>query len=124
MSKHKLGQVSWVDLTVKNADQVRDFYKEVVGWNSADVDMGGYSDYNMNLEDGKTVAGICHSRGLNANLPAQWLIYITVSDLEKSLFRCKALGGKIIDGPRSMGGSRFCVIQDPSGAVAALWQHG
>lgn len=123
MPKHKLGQGSWVDLTVKNAEQVRDFYKEVVGWNSTDVDMGGYSDYNMNLEDGKTVAGICHSRGLNANLPPQWLIYITVSDLEKSLAQCRALGGKIIDGPRSMGESRFCVIQDPSGAVAALWQQ-
>lgn len=124
MPKHKFGQVSWVDLTVKNAEQVRDFYKEVVGWNSADVDMGGYSDYNMNLEDGKMVAGICHSRGLNANLPPQWLIYITVSNLEKSLARCKTLGGKIIDGPRSMDESRFCVIQDPSGAVAALWQQG
>jgi hypothetical protein len=123
MSKHKLGQVSWVDLTVKNAEQVRDFYKEIVGWNSSEVDMGGYSDFNMNLEDGKTIAGICHSRGLNANLPAQWLIYITVSDLEKSLVRCRALGGKIVDGPRSMGESRFCVIQDPSGAVAALWQQ-
>ena len=123
MSKHKLGQVSWVDLTVKNAEQVREFYKEVVGWNSADVDMGGYSDYNMNLEEGKTVAGICHSRGLNANLPPQWLIYITLSDLEKSVARCRALGGKVDDGPRSMGESRLCVIQDPSGAVAALWQQ-
>ena len=75
MSKHKLGQVSWFDLTVKNAEQVRDFYKEVIGWNSSEVDMGGYSDYNMNLQEGETVAGICHSRGLNVNLPAQWLIY-------------------------------------------------
>ena len=123
MSKHRLGQVSWVDLTVKNAEQVRDFYKEVIGWNSSEVDMGGYSDYNMNLEEGKTVAGICHSRGLNANLPPQWLIYITLSDLEKSVARCRALGGKVVDGPRSMGESRLCVIQDPSGAVAALWQQ-
>ena len=123
MSKHKPGQVSWVNLTVKNAEQVRDFYKEVIGWNSSEVDMGGYSDYNMNLEDGKTVAGICHSRGSNANLPAQWLIYITVSDLERCIARCKALGGKVVDGPRSMGESRLCVIQDPSGAVAALWQQ-
>ena len=123
MSKHKPGQVSWVDLTVKNAEQVRDFYKEVVGRNSVEVDMGGYSDYNMNLEEGKTVAGICHSRGLNANLPPQWLIYITLSDLEKSVARCRALGGKVVDGPRSMGESRLCVIQDPSGAVAALWQQ-
>jgi len=29
-------------------------------------------------------------------------------------------GGKLIDGPRMMGKSRFCVIQDPAGAMIAL----
>ncbi|MFB3107254.1 MAG: hypothetical protein ACE1ZA_20350, partial [Pseudomonadales bacterium] len=39
------------------------------------------------------VAGICHARGSNANLPPQWLIYINVADVDKSVQRCVEMGG-------------------------------
>ena len=46
---------------------------------------GGYADYCMNEpESGQTIAGVCHARGVNANLPPQWLLYITVANLETS----------------------------------------
>ena len=119
--KPAVGSITWRDLTVKDAEKVRDFYSKVVGWKTSPVDMGGYNDFNMNLPgSGETVAGICHARGPNAKLPPQWLIYITVADVDESAKRCVELGGKIIDGPRAMGEQRFCVIQDPAGAVAAL----
>ena len=122
METPKIGSITWQDLTVENAEEVRDFYKQVVGWDSESVQMGDYSDFNMNSPaDGKTVAGICHARGENAKLPPQWLIYITVDDLEYSIGRCEALGGKLVVPPRKMGGyGSLCVIQDPAGAVAAL----
>ena len=119
--KPAIGSITWRDLTVKDAEAVRDFYSKVAGWKSSPVDMGGYDDFNMNLPGSdETVAGICHARGPNAKLPPQWLIYITVADVDDSAKRCVELGGKIIDGPRKMGEYRFCVIQDPAGAVAAL----
>src|SRR5687767_7394966 len=123
MSKHEIGSVTWIDLTVENADQIQDFYKEVVGWSPAAVDMGGYSDYNMNSpETNEPRAGVCFARGENAGLPAQWLIYITVSNLDESMENCRRKGGKMIAGPRNMPGhGRYCVIQDPAGAVAALF---
>jgi catechol-2,3-dioxygenase len=33
-SNPQVGTIGWVDLTVPNADEVRDFYMEVVGWKS------------------------------------------------------------------------------------------
>lgn len=121
MSTQPIGTIVWQDLTVPNAGEIRDFYRDVVGWSFADVQMGGYSDYNM-LAEGEQdgTAGICHARGSNAELPAQWLIYITVDDVDASSKRCVQLGGKIISGPRPLGGVPFCVIQDPAGAVCAL----
>jgi len=117
------GHIGWVDLTVPDADGVRDFYTAVTGWKVENVAMGGYSDYCMTARDGAQVAGVCHRRGPNENLPAVWLVYIVVDDLEASMAACRAKGGKVLDGPRSMGGtSRICVIQDPAGAVAALYQ--
>lgn len=118
--KAPVGTILWQDLTVPNSEEVRDFYSQVVGWQANPHDMGDYFDFDMLAPDGQVVAGICHARGANANLPAQWLIYIVVADVDESIERCLALGGKVVDGPRSMGSSRFCVIQDPAGAVAAL----
>lgn len=117
-----LGSVSWRDLTIPNADVVRDFYQAVVGWEVQEVDMGGYSDYSMVAPGTKqVVGGICHARGENVGLPAQWLMYVTVADADAAARRCVELGGEVLYGPRDLGDARFCVIRDPAGAVCALY---
>jgi len=116
-----IGRIEWMDLTVDDAGQVRNFYTSVVGWSSSEVDMGSYSDFNINLPDTQeSIAGVCHARGSNANIPSQWLVYVRVESVADSAEKCKKLGGKVLDGPRRMGGSNFCVIKDPAGAVMAL----
>ena len=115
------GTIGWQDLTVGNAEQVRDFYSEVVGWQSEPLNMGDYDDYVMLAPGGEAgTAGVCHARGVNANIPPQWLIYINVEDLEASIESVKKLGGEIVDGPRELGDGRFAVIRDPAGAVCGL----
>lgn len=114
------GTIAWVDLTISDAESIRDFYQQVVGWNPAPVDAGGYNDYNMLDADGEEKAGICHQRGSNADLPPQWLVYITVDDLAASITACEAHHGKCITEVRQGEGYRFVVIQDPAGAVCAL----
>ncbi|MCP3904354.1 MAG: VOC family protein [Planctomycetes bacterium] len=118
------GTIGWTDLTVENADDVRDFYADVVGWGADPCDMGGYSDYIMKApHSGDGIAGICHARGTNEGLPAQWIVYITVVDLDESMRRCRERGGTIIREPKgSPEQGRFCVIRDPAGAVAALYE--
>jgi hypothetical protein len=59
-----------------------------------------YSDFNMVPPDGQPAAGVCHASGANARLPPQWLLYVTVEDLE--------------------GEQRFAVIRDPAGAHMGL----
>ena len=115
------GSIVWTDLTVKDADSVRDFYQDVVGWKASPLSMGDYDDFNM-LAPGSDspVAGICHARGANASLPAQWLVYVQVENVEASARRAQELGGSVVDGPRGMGSFQFCVIRDPAGAVLAL----
>jgi predicted enzyme related to lactoylglutathione lyase len=84
--------------------------------------MGTYADYVMKADDGGEVAGICHARGSNAELPPVWLVYVTVEDLDQSLAECQRLGGAVLTPPRSYAGGRYCVIKDPAGAVCALCQ--
>lgn len=117
------GSILWRDLTVHDAEVVRDFYRRVVGWEAEPVEMGGYADFNMRPSgSAEPVAGVCHARGSNADLPAEWLIYITVADLDRSIAECQASGGEVVVAAKEMGGARYCVIRDPAGAVAALYQ--
>ena len=114
--------VQRTDLTIEDADAVRDFYEKVAGWSSSPVDMGGYSDHTMLDSDQRAIAGICHARGENADLPPQWLIYITVADLDQSIVQCEQMGGKVLSAPRQVGSGRCAVIRDPAGACVALYQ--
>jgi len=119
----EIGKIGWIDTTVDDASGLRDFYSAVVGWDTEEVSMGDYGDYVMKLPaSGDGVSGICHARGSNADLPAGWLIYIVVADVEKSAATCTANGGKMVIEPRGLAGGQFCVIEDPSGAVAGLYQ--
>ena len=119
----EVGKIGWIDMTVENAADVKDFYANVVGLKPEDVSMGEYSDYNMTMPaTGEPVAGVCHARGTNADLPTGWLIYFIVEDVEASAAKCEAQGGNIVTPVRGLAGGRFCVIEDPSGAVSALYQ--
>jgi predicted enzyme related to lactoylglutathione lyase len=123
-SKPEISSITWFDLTVPDAEKVKDFYSKVVGWKAASVSMGGYNDFNMNSpESGKTNAGICHKRGGNANLPSQWMIYITVKSVDESTKICEESGGNVLSEPKEMEGyGKFCVIEDPAGAVCTLFE--
>jgi len=117
----KAGTVAWQDLTVHDAEKVRDFYAAVVGWRPEPVPMTGYEDYNMvAASTGAPVAGVCHARGANAALPPQWLLYVVVDDLDASLRAARAQGGAVVDGPRGMGEQLFAVVRDPAGAHIGL----
>jgi predicted enzyme related to lactoylglutathione lyase len=124
--KPEIGSLGWFDLTVPDAEEVRDFYSKVIGWQFEPVPMekGKYDDYNMKApESGLTVTGVCHSQGVNADLPAHWLLYFTVENVNKSTEECKANGGRVITGPKNVGQyGKYSVIEDPAGAVCALFE--
>lgn len=119
------GKITWFDLTVPNADEIKDFYSKVVGWKSEPVSMGDYNDFNMQInKENETVAGICHARGGNSDLPPQWMIYINVADIEKSAQECTSNGGELLTEIKSMPGyGKYAAIKDPAGAVAMLFEH-
>ena len=106
------------------SESILRYYSQVIGWEPDPVEMNGYHDFSMNPPKSDTpVAGICHARGPNADHPPQWILYITVADLHESMKRCREGGGSIVTGPKGLGKGRYCVMRDPAGAVAALYQH-
>lgn len=132
MTGKHVGHILWTDLTVPDCEQVRAFYEAVIGWSSQGLEMEGRTDYVM-ISTGdrpvlegdmaKAPAGICHAMGDNADLPAQWLNYWGVADLDESMAACERLGGTLLSGVKTHGNSRYCVIQDPAGAVCAIFEQ-
>ncbi len=121
--RKQLGAVGWLDMTVERAGEAREFYEAVVGWTSSDVDMGTYCDFAMHSPaSGQAVAGICHARGVNEQLPrGVWLPYVAVEDVDRSARRCRELGGTVVVEPTEVPGQgRYCVLRDPFGALIAV----
>ncbi len=100
--KPEIGSITWCDLTVPNAEEVKTFYEKVIGWKADPVSMGDYDDYSMIApESNKIAAGICNAKGINAKLPPQWLIYITVENVDTSAQTCLELGGRVLVEPKN-----------------------
>ena len=119
----KAGHIGWFDLTVENAEEVKDFYAKVVGWEPQPVSMGDYNDYNMTL-DGEPKTGICHKKGPNAHIPSQWMLYINVENIDESTKAVASNGGQLLTEVKHMPGyGKYCFIKDPAGAVFAPFEH-
>ncbi|MCI5046717.1 MAG: VOC family protein [Aquisalinus sp.] len=132
MPGQNIGHILWTDLTVPDAEPVRAFYEEVIGWSSHPVQMEDRTDYSMiapgeppekSGDHAKVVAGICNKVGELADYPSQWLPYFGVANLADSLAACARLGGKQLTKITTMGDSSFCVIKDPAGAVCGLFEN-
>jgi predicted enzyme related to lactoylglutathione lyase len=121
----KIGSIVSTDLTGPHAEELKEFYQQVIGWESEDLTMndqsGTYSDYVMKDEEGNWVAGVCHSRGPNKDLPSQWIVYIQVDNVAESIKKCRELGGKVLkESKNSEGVYQYALLEDPYGAVLAI----
>lgn len=123
--KFNQGTINWRDLTTNHAEELRQFYQSVLGWTSEGISMKDgndvYNDYIMKDSSGNPVAGICHHRGVNTGIPPQWIIYVSVENVEESLEKAILSGGKLLKEHTAKDGTLvYAMIEDPAGAVFAL----
>ena len=123
--KPKIGQFYWTDITVENPSELKEFYKNLLGWQEIEVPMKdgeeSYVDYGMAAAPTTPAGGICHNRGKNAGLPAQWISYFYIDDVEKALQNCIDLGGELLKESRKSDGTlNFVIVKDPQGAVFGM----
>jgi uncharacterized protein len=72
--------------------------------------------YTVVKVDGKGIGGIMSLP--QQGMPPQWGSYVTVDDVDATARTVPQLGGKVLMGPQDIPNvGRFCVIQDPQGAV-------
>lgn len=54
-------------------------------------------------------------------MPAFWLPYFGVEDVERGMERVKELGGAVHFGPRPVPSGAFAIVADPQGVGFAIW---
>jgi predicted enzyme related to lactoylglutathione lyase len=119
---NEAGGFSWSELNTRDVAAATRFYESVFGW-KAETSTEPMA-YTQLANDGKVVAGMIDiTERVPAEVPAHWLVYFGTDDCEQSVATAEEAGGTVRVGPMDIPGvGKFAVLQDPQGAVFAVFQ--
>lgn len=114
------GAFSWSELLADDVDSAIEFYTDVIGWDIEVVDMP-QGKYYVLKANGNPVGGIMGKPEGYEQVPDHWGTYITVNDVDETLAKAEAAGGKAVYPPMDVPGvGRMCAISDKNGAVVSI----
>ena len=123
MDAYAPGTFCWADLGTPDAADAKRFYTALFGWTAEDRPMGPDASYTMLTLAGRSVVALYQQDTAAPGVAPQWLSYISVGSVNQSAERAKALGGTILMEPFDvLDVGRMAMVQDPTGAVVALWE--
>jgi predicted enzyme related to lactoylglutathione lyase len=124
---YKPGTFCWIELGTIDGEAAKKFYTGLFGWDFTDSPIGPGMVYTMLKLDGKDVGALYQmpSEMTSQGIPPNWLSYASVTSADESAAKAKELGATLMKEPFDvMTVGRMAVVQDPTGAVFALWQAG
>ncbi len=110
--------LTWSELGTRDVEAAKRFYSAVFGWHPNGDD---YVQWELN---GKSIGGCIDlgAMGVPADVPANWLSYFAVTNVDETAERVKELGGTVNMPPADIPNmGRFAVVADPQGAVFAIF---
>jgi uncharacterized protein len=118
------GAFSWCELITSDPAAAKSFYAQIFGWEMKDGPIGGI-DYTVISAGGEQIGGIMKTPEKSPNMPPSWGTYVTVDDVELTVKKAAALGGKVLMEPHDIPDvGRFALIQDPQGAIFSVISYG
>jgi len=113
----KHGAFGWFELMTTDAEAAKQFYTQLFGWETMDYPMEGMTYTVLKVNDDET-GGIMSIPAEAKGMPPMWSLYITVADVDATAQQVEKLGGTVIRPPMDIPKvGRFCVLQDPQGAM-------
>jgi predicted enzyme related to lactoylglutathione lyase len=117
---YRPGVPYWAELTSDDPAAARAFYGQLLGWRFADVDPADADGAVICALGDVPVASIERARD---GQPSRWTSYLCVDDIEQTLGRIIAEGGRLVRPPRaSADGRRVATFTDPAGVVLGLFE--
>ena len=126
-AKGENGALCWNELYSTNVDAAGKFYVNTFGWKTDSMDMGPMGTYTLFQDPVKgkeeNIGGMMNMPPNMKGVPSHWLSYFEVVDVDASTKKAGELGGKVLMPPMDIPNiGRFSIIQDPQGAVFALFK--
>jgi uncharacterized protein len=111
------GALAWNELATPDLDASVGFYAQLFGWQIQPFE-GSEMPYMTIQNAGHGNGGM---RPAAENEPPYWLVYFGSGDIDADLAKATELGGNALMGPMDIGVGKLAAIQDPQGAVFALY---
>jgi uncharacterized protein len=109
------GSATWYELYSPNAAQASEFYAALLG--ATVTRMPGGMEYYVLKHDERMLAGIMQIDPSWGNLPAHWVIYFAVANVDETVAMVLANGGAMMGDIDQSPFGRIAAFRDASGAV-------
>jgi hypothetical protein len=113
------GALAWNELGSPDLDGSAAFYGELLGWKTTPMEGSDPPYLVISNADGHSNGGI--RPPAPPGTPPFWLVYFATADIEAAASKVPALGGTVLVGATDIGIAKIAVVQDPQGAVFALY---
>lgn len=123
--RHAPGTFCWAELITTDSAGAKQFYIDLMGWEANDDPIPGGGVYTMLQLGGRNVGALYEQpKEMKAQrIPPCWMSYVTVDNAADTAARAGKLGGSVIkDAFDVFDIGSMAVLQDPTGAVLAVWQ--
>lgn len=112
------GALVWNELQSPDPDASAAFYRDLLGWQTADFE--GMPQRYIGIKVGdRSNGGITVQNP--PGTPPFWLVYFGVESIDAGIAKVGELGGTVLAGPIDIQIAKLAVVQDPQGAVFALY---
>jgi predicted enzyme related to lactoylglutathione lyase len=112
------GKFVWFEHLSNDIPAACKFYAGLLGWHTENMPMGD-QPYTLIQNGSEGIGGL---RAAPAGVPAGWISYLSVADVDASYAAALAAGAKGLMPPAAVGNfGRSATIADPTGAALSLW---
>lgn len=122
------GKIIWRDLLTHDPDGSQRFYEALFGWDFESVGsaagLGSNTAYRLIRHNGRLIGGMIDTMALNNRADiSQWVVSMSVADIDTAVMAFVADGGKVITPSVDLQRrGTFAVVRDAEGALLALLQ--
>jgi predicted enzyme related to lactoylglutathione lyase len=120
------GALCWSELTTRDTKAAESFYTALFGWQAKHSPPGAPMAYTeFSVQDQPGIGMMAMPSQMPASVPSYWMPYFQVADCDATAARAGELGAKVMVGPQDIPSTgRFAILEDPQGAVFAVFKFG
>lgn len=111
-------KIDYLEFPATDIEAIKAFYSEAFGWSFQD-----YGPEYCSFSDGKLDGGFYKSEKSSSTVKGSVLVVIYAQDLETTLEKVVASGGRVIRPTFSFPGGRRFHFADPAGNELAVWSE-